>query len=107
MTNPDACKPEPAPRSIEIAPDVLARCEEIGRKGAARLKEAEPAQKLCPFCGGVGDPLSRLREGHHVDDPEAFCHFIACRSCAAEGPWCKSGESGAWKGWNQRVQGKG
>lgn len=67
---------------------------------------SEPEPKLCPFCGGSGYPVKRLRDGCKPEDDEAYCHFIACRSCAAEGPWCKSGESGAWKGWNRRVSGK-
>jgi hypothetical protein len=61
--------------------------------------------KRCPFCGGEPIPSKALRDGYenYQDDPDAWARFIVCRSCGAQGGWCKSSEAGAWRLWNMRV----
>lgn len=50
----------------------------------------------CPFCGGMPSAESKPH-GTEV------AYFLCCRSCGAEGPWLKSGEVGAQRLWNRRV----
>jgi Lar family restriction alleviation protein len=57
----------------------------------------EPQLKPCPFCGGEAYPDIE-KHGLQGGTP---AHFIACRSCAAEGPWSKV-ESAAVRLWNER-----
>ena len=58
----------------------------------------------CPFCGG--DPIRHrdLRDGYEnfKDDPDAWAHYVVCRSCASQGGWAKS-VTGAARWWNMRV----
>jgi predicted RNA-binding Zn-ribbon protein involved in translation (DUF1610 family) len=74
---------------MEIAQDVLDHCEEIGRKGAERLKEyvAEP----CPFCGETVI--------HRVDLIEWGSSFHMCSRCGAKGPQAK-GYAAAAEAWD-------
>ncbi len=61
--------------------------------------------KLCPFCGGKGRHNKGNRDGYEdwQDDPDAYAHWIVCRSCAATGGWSKS-ETGAVRMWNLRPE---
>lgn len=60
----------------------------------------------CAFCGGRGYCVRRLRQGYEQcrDDPDAYAYTVRCQSCAAEGPWTKSGAEGAVARWNRRVE---
>ena len=50
----------------------------------------------CPFCGGQPYVDS-------VPHGTETASFGVCRSCAAEGPWCKSGHAAAGEMWNRRA----
>lgn len=62
----------------------------------------QPALAACPFCGGAGFPTNVIHgsaTGLYGDDARAY--FIACRMCAAHGPWGRS-ETSAVTNWNRR-----
>lgn len=58
--------------------------------------------KACPFCGGEPLPNKTLRDGCKDGEPDAYAHYVVCRSCAATGGWAKS-EAGAVRCWNMRT----
>lgn len=73
--------------------------------GLTEVRAAQTEALLpCPFCGGEGIPRKGLRDGYdnYQDDPDAWAHYIICRSCAGQGGWAKSA-SGARRWWNMRV----
>jgi Lar family restriction alleviation protein len=51
----------------------------------------------CPFCGG---PATHRQ----VVDGDRIQFYVGCLSCAAHGPWCKSGKAGAAMEWNRRAR---
>lgn len=51
----------------------------------------------CPFCGG---PAVHESETHET----RTTYNARCLSCAAVGPWCKSGKEGAARLWNRRAR---
>lgn len=59
----------------------------------------------CPFCGGQAALDKTLRPVYpdFLDDPDAYAHFIRCRSCAAQGGWMKN-VAGAVRNWNRRAR---
>jgi len=77
---------------------------------ALALEGVEPCPRHelrpCPFCGGDAYLVRKLNAGceEWKDDPDAevWRYWAVCRTCAAEGPWCKSGALGAAQGWNRR-----
>jgi len=67
------------------------------------MDNLKSAVKSCRFCGGEGILDKVLRAGYQdcQDDPDAFAHFVRCRSCAADGGWGKS-VGRAIRLWNMR-----
>jgi Lar family restriction alleviation protein len=61
--------------------------------------------KPCPFCAGQGMLAKSLRDGCQDGEPDAWAHFVRCRSCGAQGPWFKSAGN-AERYWNQRAASK-
>jgi Lar family restriction alleviation protein len=57
----------------------------------------------CPHCGGKGIVEKTLRAGHKPEESDAWAYYVICSSCAATGPWSKSGSSGAISQWNRRI----
>ncbi len=55
----------------------------------------------CPFCGGEGIPSKDLRDGCLDGEPDAYAHYVRCRSCAAQGGWTKT-PGNAVRLWNTR-----
>lgn len=79
---------------------------------AALMSAAESRMAPCPFCGDSNErgkgPHARLvvdktlRRGCLPEDSEAYAYAVRCGSCAAMGPWVKSGERAAINAWNRR-----
>jgi Lar family restriction alleviation protein len=69
----------------------------------AALAAAKSKPRPCPFCGGEGLRKRVLRRGYanFRDDPDAYAHYVRCRSCAAQGGWGKSTGTAVMQ-WNMR-----
>lgn len=50
----------------------------------------EDEYKSCPFCGGEGIMVRKLRDGYNPIEAGAYLYRIRCRYCEFKGNWRKS-----------------
>jgi hypothetical protein len=78
--------------------------ERFGQSVVVEVETTSSTQiDSCYHCGGSGVVEKMLRAGHKPGELDAWAYYVVCTSCAATGPWSKSGWSGAVNQWNRRI----